>query len=233
MTEIINHDSADAERLRRRAAVRTEAAALQFEKDRIPVLETTLVKSNQRAELATDAHAAVCGPLQSELSTLESEAVARIQRREPPDETADGRRAEILREIAGENTRLETIVETEKTLRAPSEREIWRLKNRVLDPKAVLVRLAQPSLANPSLLVKTHVAGQATRFASARLDHARQALRVHQANVDGLRRGRITGDLSAEMFHIQKWEAEVAAAGEAVGEAMANVQKIHREIVNE
>lgn len=231
MTEIVDHH--DTERLARRRAIRSEAAKLQFEKDKIPVLEATLADSHQRVEVATDAHTATCAPLQLELSTLESEAVARIGRREPPDETADGRRAELLREITDENGRLETIVEAEKVCRAPTEREVWKLRNEVLDPKAVLSRLGQPALASPSLLLAAHCASQATRFASARREHARRSLKLHEANVGGLRCGQITGNLTAELFHVSKWEAEVAAAGAAVGEAIAEGQRIHKAILAE
>lgn len=236
MTTIINRretDPDDSDRLRRRADIRAEAATLQFQKDRIPVLETTLSESHQRVEVATNAHAATCDPLQKELKTLEAQAVERIQQRQPADEAADARRAEILREIADANATLEAVVEAEKVCRAPTEREVWRLRNEVLDPKAVLSRLGQPPLANPKLLAEQHVANERVRWLRARQHAAEKARAIQRSNVEEIRADRITGDLEAKMRRLAGWEAEVtAAAGELVA-ALGEAETVHKEMIDE
>ncbi|NLS92473.1 MAG: hypothetical protein GXX96_09945 [Planctomycetaceae bacterium] len=221
------------ERMARRRAVRAEAAKLKFEKDKLIPLEAVVAESHQRVEAATELHQTACVPLQAELETLEVEAVERIANRKKPDPKADQRRADILRELAAENAKLEQVVETEKHLRAPTEREIWRLRNRVTDPAAVLGRLAQPPAASPELLAELHVARERIKWLRARQAAAEKTLRICQFNATEIEAKRITGDLSIWRGKTLAWEHELAAVGDELASAMAEAEKIHKSMLDE
>ncbi|NLS96619.1 MAG: hypothetical protein GXX96_31170 [Planctomycetaceae bacterium] len=235
-TTIINKrttDADDAERLRKRADVREKAFRLQLEKDKIGPLEAVLTDSFARVETATDAHAAVCGPLQTELNILEAAAVERIQQRQPPDAIDDARRVQILREITSENATLEAVVEAEKTFRAPTERQIWELKNQVTDPNAILLRLGQHPYASPKLLGELHVAQQRIKWLRARQQAAERSLKIHTYNRDEIQAKRSHGDLAASLRHIANWTAEIEAVGSELADAMTSADSVHKQLLNE
>ena len=225
--------SDEQDRLARRAGIRQQMAEHAVELQRAAALEDEVRQSHLRVEAAAELHRQETEPIQAELETLEKHAVRRIAERAPADQEADRRRRELIGQIAAANSALELVVDCEKKLRRPAEIEAGRLRQEFVSPAALEVRLGQPGLANPELEIQLFTAQQAAKFASARQAEAVRAGKIIAYNCQEIRAGRMSGDRAAQERRLAKWQAELAAAGEAATAATAEGNRIHRQILDE
>lgn len=226
--------SDELDRQARRAAIRSEMARNQVALEKAAMLESEIAESHARVELAADQHRQECEPLQSELERLERDAIHRIASRAPADQDADRRRRELIKKITKANGQLETIIADEKRLRRPAENQAYRLRQDHTVPHALESRLAQPGNAHPELLIKSHVAQQAAKWAEARRQAASQAARIIERNIRAIETGKVSrSELAPQRRRLAKWQAEHQAAGDALTEALARSAAVGREIIAE
>lgn len=236
MTKILDlrqTDPDDSDRQRRRQQIREQAARRDLELQPALVWEADIRASQARCDAAADRHATATAPWQSELKDLEARAIARIGRREEPDADEDQRRAELIGLIAEATRDLETTVNREREIQAALSHKANRLRMGHPSGYTILGALAQPPLASPALLVKLHVAQQRTAAATGRIARAQAALKIAEYNLDGVRRGVISGELSVYEHKKACWEAELEAAQREQADAQREGEAIHRAMIDE
>jgi len=235
-TRIINRrqsDPDDSDRQRRRAQVREMAARRDMELQPALLAEADIEQSKRRADEAADKHQRQTAPLQLELQDLEQRAIQRIGRREAPDAAEDERRAELLAELREANHDLERTLEKERNCQADFARKARRLREGRPPGYTILMDLAKPPLASPRLLAAQHVCRERIKWLEARKSAAQRALRICQHNAEEIRADRMSGDLSVWTWKVAAWEAELAAVGQELGEAVAAQEQNSRELLDE
>lgn len=151
--ETIDERDIDCDRMRQRAGIRADMARAQLLREQADALDAEVARLRGKIEDAVIAHGAICGPLQAELATLENQAIERIKTRQEADPAADARRAEILGEIARQNTTLKAIRDTQSKLALPLEGDAQRIR---MDAAQLPNEsyLARPGIGCPKLLLQ-------------------------------------------------------------------------------
>jgi hypothetical protein len=225
--------AADDDRMRRRVDLRLEIARMELLRQKAGLLQQEVDAINARCDAAADLHQQTCEPLQQRLEELEQRAIGRIASRSPADETEDAERRELIGSITSANRELETVLQRERALRKPLEQKIVGLTDQFCTVEAIRGRLAQPPFASPTLQIESHVSQQKQKFAAARAAAARQAMKIVEANIDGIQRRIMSGDLSVWLHKRDCWLAEIEAAEADKQAALAEGNSIHQAMIDE
>ncbi|NLF74010.1 MAG: hypothetical protein GX575_33815 [Candidatus Anammoximicrobium sp.] len=232
-TAVADTSEADSERMRKRQSIREKAGRDELTLAPIALWKADIESSQQRVDDATDQHNTACVPWQDELGRLEELAVQRIGQRLPADPEGDSRRAELLALINEANKALEETIQRENETQGELRRKIHQLQTGIAPPSVTLMRLAQPPAASPQLLAELFVAKQRIAFATARVKAAGVGLRIAEANLDGIRRNIVSGELAVHTHKANCWRAELEAGEAEQAAALTEAERVHRAMIDE
>ena len=226
-------DDLHTDRLTHRRAIREAAAQREMELLPAILAEGDIRLSEGRCDQAADEHATATAPLQTELSDLETAAVARIADRLPANAEEDARRAELTTEIAEATGELEVVAQAERKIQQSLLAKVQYIRQGLLPPDTILAALSRPPLANPRLLAELFVSRERLKWLRARAKAAEKALDRLHFSVAEIRAGRMTDNLGFFLGKVYEWELERDTAGRELSEATAEGQRVQREIFDE
>lgn len=223
----------ETERQARRRAVREAAAKRDLELQPALLAEADVKASEARCDALADEHQRLCAPLQDELALLETRAIQRVGRREPPDVEEDARRVELAKLIADATSDLEKAVTAEHELQTDRRRTARRIRQGKPPAETLLLALAQPPLVDPKLLGEQFVLREKIKWLKARQNAAEKTLKICQLNATEIRKGTTSGDASLWQGKCEAWEGELAAVGSEIAEALAEGKALHQAMIDE
>jgi hypothetical protein len=217
--ETVTHGPTEAHRLAMRRSIREEIAAGEVEGRTIKLLRAELAKIDGKADLAADAHAATCEPLQAELREIEARMKSRLTDRQPIDARDETRHVEIVGAIQKANGVLQVAVAAVEAEREDLAKEISR-RNLAWchNPKQVLQnKLAAPPLANRALYDEYLVCRSSLKWAHARETSATKRVQKLEAEIRAMEKEpghwqERTVTQSHENLRVAKLESTTASA---------------------
>lgn len=222
-------------RMAARREQRKRMAVCERAQLRVNELDAELRNLDARADEAADVHRERTAPVQEELATIEEKILAAMSGREPIDPAVELRRTQLLQLVSDANHDLELNLAALKELRKPVEQQRDKSRMETTELTAMRNKLAQPPLADPSLLVEQFVAQQRAAAMQSWERNARSTFeRVESELAAAKRRKQQEPDLLAILEgRFARWNATVLAAAQQSFDAIKECDQFYQQMIGE
>lgn len=231
-TDLLEQETPEVERLRRRQEVRLKLARLDLVLSKAADIRAAIRAVEGRCDELAAEHAAEMRPLQDELEAVEGRIIQALAKRQTATTKDDNRRRELLRLVHEANGKLERALGDEKSLLPSLRRELRKLESEAAERQATENSLCL-KYGNPSLLATKQAADSAVTWSRRRLDYARDKLAENQSRH---RYALLEANPTAASTYQQRvfrWQTEVAAAEAALAAAVADADAAFRRVLDE
>jgi hypothetical protein len=252
MTTATNHRTTkkdEAARPRDRERVKGQIAHCEAVLSRARAIEEQQRGLDLQSDEAVAEHEQACLPAQEAIQRIEQKMAVLIADRKPIPGELERQRLEALEQIEQANQALELRTQTLKKARGRLEKQASELHSQAANIQVLRNSLAKAPLANEKLLVDMHVARQATRWLSARVNAAAAQVdnwraAVKDAKVNGtrplvgnfgyeFRDGEPVTHAMLDAERLERWTAELEAAGAALQAAQRVENDLHQAMIDE
>jgi chromosome segregation ATPase len=219
----------DEERLAKRSEVRRSIAETKVRRQRVADLRSLVAEIDRSSDAAADEHTKTCGPLQSELESLDALQVEAIVAHEEPAASAGARRRELLALVAAANTELESIAEKNKLAKRRIEQEIRGIEKTGVGVQALENELAD--LSTPALVDRQWMLSQRIKWLNARIKSAAGYVEKNVAKVQRAERENDSQWRQVFGQRLRRWEIEVADAQKQLADTQQELQDLRRQML--
>ena len=224
----------EASRLSEREAVKRRLAEFRLQEQKVAELRGVIDSINAKSDEAAEQHRIATEPLQSELADLHARQLDEITNKQEPNPADADRRQELLRLIAAENTKLETVVESNKATIKKIESEISEQQKHYISGQSAQTceNALADRLARPSLRARMHAMKERLKHCQRWREHAQELVENHRAVASNPKKY----DSRAVEYSrngILRWEAVVNDAGKLATEARDELQQLRQRAIDE
>jgi hypothetical protein len=228
-------EQSERSRLKTRAAMKKQLAAAEVLAQEIQETTQGIAQAQAEADSAADGHSEKADGIQRELADIREQQIALRAKGKPLSEKVEARRDELLAALDDENQRLSA---TCKSARERAHKLSRRYNELVLQMKeGAVVQVLRNKLVrdvgNPRWKLELFAAEQKCEWLYARLNRANEMLKNAEAGREKMQRNRQPTEVAIYQARIDRWHAEIEAAGRELEEARREATELRQKIEQE